>query len=85
MNQLISGALIAGYLTAGLFFLRFWKSTHDRLFMLFALAFGVMAVQRLVQSLWIVASEDVPYMYIMRLIAFIIIIIAIVDKNRSSR
>jgi hypothetical protein len=85
MNELISGALIAGYLTAGLFFLRFWKSTHDRLFLLFASAFGVLALQRLILSLTTVSTEDATYLYVLRLAAFIIIIIAIVDKNRSSR
>jgi hypothetical protein len=85
MGELTSGALIAGYLTVGLFFLRFWKSTRDRLFLLFASAFAVLGLQRLIQSVATVPTEDVTYLYVMRLAAFIIIIIAIIDKNRSSR
>lgn len=77
--------MIAGYLTAGLFFLRFWKSTRDRLFLLFASAFGVLGLQRLIQSLATAPTEDGAYLYVLRLAAFIIIIIAIIDKNRSSR
>jgi uncharacterized membrane protein HdeD (DUF308 family) len=82
MNALISGALVACYLAVGLFFLRFWVTGRDRLFALFALAFGVLAVQRLALSLTRTSMEDQTAFYVLRLIAFVIIIIAIVDKNR---
>jgi hypothetical protein len=81
--QLISGALIAGYLTIGLFFLRYWKSTHDRLLILFASAFGILAFERILLAITHPTTEDALYLYIVRLIAFIIILIAIVDKNRT--
>jgi hypothetical protein len=82
MNGLISGALIASYLAVGLFFLRFWTTTRDRLFAMFAAAFGVLAVQRLALSLTRGTMEDQTVFYLLRLAAFIIIIVAIVDKNR---
>jgi hypothetical protein len=83
MNQVISGVLIAGYATAGLFFLRFWKSTHDRLFMLFAVAFWILSLQRVLFAVTNPTTEDAIYLYILRLVAFIVILIAIIDKNRS--
>ena len=43
MNQLVSGAMVMAYLAAGLFFLRFWRQTHDRLFAMFAAAFWILA------------------------------------------
>jgi len=82
MSGLISGALVTTYLVAGLFFLRFWAASRDRLFALFALAFGVLAVQRVALSLTQGSMEDQTIFYLMRLAAFIIIIIAIIDKNR---
>ena len=44
---LISGAVLMGYLVAGLFFFRFWKETQDRLFASFAAAFWILALHRL--------------------------------------
>jgi uncharacterized membrane protein len=82
MNGLISGALIAGYALVALFFLRFWVSARDRLFALFALAFGVLAIQRLALSVTQGSMENQTIFYLLRLAAFVIIIIAIIDKNR---
>ncbi|HYI07618.1 MAG TPA: DUF5985 family protein [Thermoanaerobaculia bacterium] len=82
MNALISGALAASYLTVGLFFLRFWATSRDRLFAMFAGAFGVLAVQRLALSLTRGTMEDQTVFYLLRLAAFILIIVAIIDKNR---
>ena len=82
MSALISGALVAGYLMAGLFFLRFWTTSRDRLFGMFAAAFGILAVQRLALSLTNHTMEDQTVFYLLRLTAFVLIIIAIVDKNR---
>ncbi len=82
MNGLVSGALVASYLMAALFFLRFWTTSRDRLFALFAAAFGVLALQRLALALTRATMEDQTVFYLLRLGAFVIIIIAIVDKNR---
>ena len=67
---------------AGLFFLRFWATTRDRLFLLFAAAFGCLAIQRVALALTKTVVEDQSPLYLLRLLAFIIIIFAIVDKNR---
>ena len=83
IQQLISGALVAGYFVVALFFLRFWKKTGDRLFILFSTAFGVLAIQRLALALTTGTTEDVLPLYVVRLIAFLIILAAIVDKNRG--
>jgi uncharacterized membrane protein len=82
MNGLISGALIAGYAMVALFFLRFWVSARERLFALFALAFAVLALQRLALSVTHGSMENQTIFYLLRLAAFAIILIAIVDKNR---
>ena len=55
---LLSGFLITGQLIAGLFFLRFWHSSRDRLFAMFAVAFWLLAIQRLLLSLTRSVFED---------------------------
>ncbi|HEX8155496.1 MAG TPA: DUF5985 family protein, partial [Thermoanaerobaculia bacterium] len=46
-GPLVSGALTMGYAVVCLFFLRYWRDTRDRLFAWFAMAFALLAVQRL--------------------------------------
>lgn len=81
LNQFLAGALTIGYFIAGIFFLRFWKKTYDRLFAIFAVAFWVFAAERL--ALTDPLDENRWYIYLVRLFAFVLIIIAIIDKNRN--
>ncbi len=83
INNLISGALFMGYMTAGLFFFRFWHRTRDRLFVMFAAAFLLLAAQRLGLALSTLESEDLTSHYMVRLLAFLVILVAIIDKNRA--
>lgn len=66
----------------GLFFLRFWKKTQDRLFAIFAVAFWMLAIERIVLAAMNETSESRGYIYIIRFFAFILILWAIADKNR---
>lgn len=77
----LSGVLIAGLSVTALFFARFWFETRDRLFALFCAAFALLAVQRIVT----VAVPSSTTAYALRFIAFSLIIIAIADKNRTTR
>ena len=83
IELMISGALGVAYLVAAMFFTKFWTTTRDRLFGFFAAAFAILAVQRLL--LPIASPEMSSFLYVVRVIAFLLIIIAIVDKNRASR
>lgn len=82
LNGVVSGALLMGYAVAALFFLRFWSASRDRLFALFSLAFAVLAVQRFAITVTRETMEDQTIFYLVRLAAYVIIIVAIVDKNR---
>ena len=84
IELLISGAIVMGYAVAGLFFLRFWRETRDRLFLIFAGAFWILGIQRLALVLSRDMVEDDTGLYLVRLFAFLLILGAIVDKNRSS-
>lgn len=75
-----SGALVMGYFVAGLVFLRYWRESRDRLFAWFAAAFALLAVQRVL--LLAVDPEYAVVLYAVRAVAFLLIIAAIVDKNR---
>jgi hypothetical protein len=84
LSSLTSGVLVMGYLIVGLFFLRFWHETRDRLFGIFAAAFWLLAVQRFLLVLLENTPRDDVWLYALRLLAFVLILIAIVDKNRAA-
>lgn len=83
MVQLISGALVAGYLVAALFFLRFHRETRDRLFLAFSVAFALLAMQRAALALIPREGRSETMIYSLRLFAFVLILAAIIDKNRK--
>lgn len=83
MADFLSGIVFAGGLTAALFFIRFWRQSGDRLFAFFALAFGLMSVTRLILAALDENNEARPWVYLLRLTAFVLILVAIVDKNRA--
>ncbi|MGV3663143.1 MAG: DUF5985 family protein [Prosthecobacter sp.] len=84
LNQFLAGAATVSLLVIAMFFLRFWKRTRDRLFLFFAGSFGFLMIERIVRACMSVETEWAPYVYTLRLIAFVLIIVAIVDKNRRS-
>ncbi len=82
LTPVLSGAVAMASFVAALFFLKYWRQTRDTFFLLFALAFGIEAVSRLVLAIARVSDESEPLYYIPRLLAFSLIILAIVLKNR---
>jgi hypothetical protein len=85
LNQFLNGAIMFGFLIAAVFFLRFWRRSAERLFAIFAAAFFVLAIERVVLAVIQPENEFRPYVYLVRLLAFVLIIVAIIDKNRSAR
>ena len=81
---ILSGALMMACLVTGMFFIRFWKKTYDRLFLIFSFAFFLLAVERIVLGILGARSEPTPEVYYIRLAAFVMILIGIIDKNRSA-
>jgi hypothetical protein len=85
LSLVLSGAIAMGFCIAGLFFFRFWRDTADRLFAMFALAFWALALNYTMLAV-VRASNDTRHeLYLIRLVAFVLIIVAIVDNNRSDR
>lgn len=83
-NQFLAGAATISLLVISMFFLRFWKRTRDRLFLFFAGSFTFLMIERIVRASMSVETEWAPYVYTLRLTAFVLIIVAVVDKNRRS-
>jgi drug/metabolite transporter superfamily protein YnfA len=81
----VSGATMAAALVIALLFFRYWRQSHDRLFLMFALGFLVFSVSRLILAFLEEDDEGRVYVYGLRLVAFLLILAAIVDKNRSRR
>lgn len=76
------GAIIMGYAVAAVFFLKFWRRTADNLFLAFAAAFLLLAATPLLTALLEVPREEQSPFYLLRLLAFLIIIVAIIGKSR---
>jgi hypothetical protein len=82
LNEVLVGAIATASLVAALFFLKFWAATRDRLFLFFSLSFALEGVNRLALYFFVGPNEDAPAYYIVRLVAYGLILAAIVDKNR---
>lgn len=85
LHVFLWGAEAMASLTAALLFLRFWRLTRDRLFAFFSLAFCALALNWIVLAVQNAPAEGHQYVYLLRLAAFVLIIVGIVDKNRSGR
>jgi hypothetical protein len=81
MYDLLTGAMAMASIVIGLFFLRFWRSTRDRFFLYFALSFLIEGAHRVYISMSLMWREDTPHHYLIRLLAYGLILWAILDKN----
>lgn len=80
----VSGGIMMACFAAGFFFFRFWKKTSDQLFIMFAVAFWLLAVERIMLSYVGANNEPRPEIYLIRLSAFLVILYAIIKKNRNA-
>lgn len=85
INVILWSMTAMGCLGVAVCFLSFWRQTADRLFFLFALAFALFGVNMLLLAAINPAHESRHLIYLIRLAAFLVIIVAIIDKNRVRR
>lgn len=83
MYLFLSGCIMAGCFVVAVFFARSWTRTHDRFFLIFAMAFALLGIERLVLGLMNLPEAPTPKIYLIRLAAFLLIIVAIIEKNRA--
>jgi hypothetical protein len=82
MHPFLNGVSACGSLIAGVLFLKFWRESRERLFVWFALAFWMFAVNWGAISLLQPADEARYLYFVPRLMGFLLILAAIIDKNR---
>ena len=81
MDEMLMGAIACASFVAGLFFFRFWRNSRDRFFLFFAFSFWIEAVNRVALGMF-AGSELQPVFYGVRVIAYWLIVMAILQKNR---
>ena len=81
LSLFLNGAITLGFLVGGLFFARFWRRTGDGLFLAFAAAFVLLGLNQALLALSGIPVEERSPLYVIRLVAFLLIIVAIVRKN----
>jgi hypothetical protein len=85
LYDFLSGAVALAFLVCALFFLRFWRRTRDGLFLSFALAFLLLGIGQTVLALGNIPTEERGSLYLIRLVAFLVILVGIYRTNRRQR
>ena len=83
LTPFLAGAIVAGFAVAGLFFLKFWRKTHDELFLAFTGAFWLLGLGQALLTFSNIPLEERTPLYLLRLAAFVLILAAIWRKNRA--
>lgn len=79
-RNFIAGAIWILSWVAALYFLKFWRKSGDRFFMWFAAAFALLGIERLVTMF----GDQAEFQgYVIRLLSFVLILVAIGQKNRT--
>lgn len=84
LKEFLLGALVMSEVVLALFFLHYWRVTRDRFFLFFTWSFVLGTGSRLVLAVHLGNDEFEPLIYLLRLLSYVIIVVAIVDKNRVS-
>jgi hypothetical protein len=79
MSGFFLGMNTMGFLTAAVFFLRFWRKTADELFAAFSAAFLLFALDQ--AFLCVEQASTASWSFLFRLAGFGLLILAILRKN----
>jgi Family of unknown function (DUF5985) len=85
VNIFLAGMVTAGFLAAGLYFARFWARSRDFLFLALTVAFWLMALNEALVALAPPPAAGQSWFYLLRVVAFLLIAVAIVGKNIGGR
>jgi hypothetical protein len=85
IEMFLLGVIVTASLAAALFFLKFWRHTRDPLFLAFACAFAIEGLNRVGFLFLERPNEGSPVIYVVRLLAFLVIVAAILRKNSKGR
>jgi len=84
INLVLVGALTISSWVVGLFFLRFFRTSRDRLFVFFALAFLLLGCNWLGLAIVDWSEETRHWIFVLRLLAFVLVLVGAIDKNRRA-
>ena len=82
-DQFLYGAVVMGFAVASLLFLSYWRRTRQSLFLTFAASFLLLAINYLWLAVTQIPVEERSPLFLVRLLAFALIIVAIVQGNRG--
>jgi uncharacterized membrane protein YcjF (UPF0283 family) len=85
MSDFLSGAAAVAAWIVAMFLFKFWRESRDRLLLLFSLAFVVLGLNWVLVSSFHPGNETRHLFYLVRLLAFLLFLVAIWDKNRRGR
>lgn len=81
IESFLIGVIATASVTAGLFFLRFWRDTRDSFFLAFAASFLIEGLNRVSVLFLPRPNEGSAWIYLVRLFSFLLILMAIARKN----
>jgi len=81
MQPFLAGMTTMGFLIIGLMFVRYRCRSHEGIFGWFAIAFFLLALNQGLPNFLNFAREEQSLVFLPRLLAFAVIIVAIVRKN----
>ncbi|HEY5935423.1 MAG TPA: DUF5985 family protein [Kofleriaceae bacterium] len=84
LTAFLQGATTLACVAIGIKFLKYWRLSRDRFFVWFAVAFWMFAGGWILRTFTPNLGEDRYLVFLPRLFGFLLILIAILDKNRRS-
>jgi H+/Cl- antiporter ClcA len=85
IEDFLGGAIAMGFAIAALFFLKFWRKTREGLFLAFSGSFLLLAVNQALLTLSGIPTEERSWLYLLRLLAFLLILGALWWQNRRGQ
>lgn len=82
-DQFLYGAVVMGFAVASLLFLSYWRRTRQSLFLTFAASFLLLAINYFSLAVTQIPVEERSPLFLVRLLAFALLIVAIVQSNRA--
>ena len=84
MHEILVGGIAVAAFAAGLFFLRYWRSSNDLFFLFLMASFWLQSISHVVVGWTRSWNDDTPAQYVVRILAYGLILLAIWSKNRKA-
>ena len=81
MQAFLSGMTTMGFLVVSLLFVRYWRRTRDGIFVWFSISFALLALTQALPVIIEIPREEHSWVFLLRLLAFALLIFAILRKN----